>query len=48
MGKKPNISAMTSVGEIALVYARYLENNPDQHKKNGMICFIKAMQEAYP
>ena len=47
-GKKPNISAMTSVGEIALVYARYLENNPDQHKKNGMICFIKAMQEAYP
>ena len=47
-GEKPKISAMTSVGEIAWVYARYLENNPDQHKKNGMICFIKAMQEAFP
>ena len=47
-GKKPNISTMTRVGEKALVYARYLENNPDQREKNGMICFIKAMQEAFP
>ena len=41
-GKKPNISAMTSVGEIALVYARYLENNPDQHKKNWDDMFHKS------
>ena len=39
---------MTSVGEIAFSFMNYLRNNHDQHKKNGMICFIKAKQEAYP
>ena len=41
-GKKPNISAMTSVGEIALVYARYLENYTAQHKKKWDDMFHKS------
>ena len=41
-GEKPKISAMTSVGEIALVCAKYLENNPDQHKKKRDDMFYKS------
>lgn len=48
LGEKPNISPMVSVGQVALIYARYLENNPDQHHKNGIICFTRAMKEAFP
>ena len=47
LGEKPNISPMVNVGQLAMIYARYLENNPDQHHKNGMICFTRAMKEAF-
>ena len=47
-GKRPNINRMVNVGQVALIYARYLENNPEQHHKSGLICFIKAMKEAFP
>ena len=47
-GEKPNISPMVNVGQVALIYARYLKNNPEKHDKNGMICFIRAMKEVFP
>ena len=47
-GEKPNISPMVNVGQVALIYARYLENNPKQHHKKGVICFISAIKEAFP
>ncbi len=48
MGKKPNINRMVNVSQVALIYAKYLENNPEQHHKNGLICFEGAMREAFP
>ena len=48
MGKKPNINRMVNVSQVALIYANYLENNPEQHHKNGLICFEGAMKEAFP
>ena len=48
MGKKPNINRMVNVSQVALIYAKYLENNPEQHQKNGLICFEGAMREAFP
>ena len=46
--KRKGLPEEAQLNQLALIYIKYLKENPEKHHESSMTCFMDAMSSAFP